>query len=323
MSSNVYGHNERESVDEHKLKQYSYNHRGKLEQVSLTLDAIREKAKLELPDGGEILLERLKEVQQETLKEGKNPLLDEDYIHLIEEVVEKVSPETLQDYQRHNVEFILCPESTRPYVEKSEKDHCKLYVPSNYLYPIQGLILHVLDQILRIEQGPDGAISIPRRAEITVRVFQANEMLGERYGCKIEGYILAENYHKDYYDGIDEAFRNQLINIDTPKEALKEIAHSYAKTKLLEYIKPEKWDVPMILLSTMPGSYLEERSIKERVVASPSFKMAYRTEQPNKIGTEACEILLKELAFRKEMGINTTLMAAVLPNNERTVGKEG
>jgi hypothetical protein len=287
------------------------------EQYSLELDTIRNYAKPALPDGAEALLDRLKAMQQDTLRDGKLPLSGDTNKSLVEKILEKVSPETCQDYRRRKVEFVLSPEETHPHAEKSDKGHWRLNLPTNYQYPIQGLILQSIDQILKIEQDQDGNIpNSSRRAEITARVFQINEMLGEKYGYNWKDYKLAENYHKDYYDGIDEAFKNQLINTKTAKETLNEIGHNYAKEKLLERIKPEDWNVRMIFLSTMPGSYFEESSIKERVVESPGFRVTYRAEQPVKVGTEECRTLLKRLEVRKEQGINSTLTAAILPNSE-------
>ena len=287
------------------------------EQYSSELDTIRNNAKPALPDGAEALLDHLKAIQQDTLRDGKLPLSGDSYKSLIEKTLEKVSPETWQDYRKCNVEFVLSPGETHPRAEKSDKGHWKLNLPTKYQYPIQGLILQSMDQILKIEQDLDGNIPTPsRRAEITARVFQVNEMMGEKYGYDRKDYKLAENYHKDYYDGIGEALKNQLINTQTVKETLIEIGHIYAKEKLLERIKPEDWNVRMIFLSTMPGSYFEESSIKERVVESPGFRVKYRAEQPVMAGTEKWKTLLKELAARKGRGINSTLTAAILPNRE-------
>ena len=174
-----------------------------------------------------------------------------------------------------------------------------------------------IDPISKIEEALAGNIANPiRRIEIATRVFQVNEMLGEKYGYDRKDYELAEEYHKEYFNGICKAFKEKRISIETSKEILKDIGHRYAKEKLLERIEPEKWGVPMIFPSTMPGAYFEEKSIRERVTKSPGFEVKYRAERPVKVGTEEWKTLQKELENRKKQGINSTLTTAILPSKD-------
>jgi len=77
------------------------------------------------------------------------------------------------------------------------------------------MMLRTIDKLLATEQQQDGYIPSPeRRADIAIRAFRANDMLGE-YRLPTEGYKLAEKHRKDCKDGIRQAFKDELIRKDT------------------------------------------------------------------------------------------------------------
>jgi hypothetical protein len=169
---------------------------------------------------------------------------------------------------------------------------------------IHGTMMHTIELILETEQNQDGTIPSPeRRIEIMARVFRANATLSE-YGFPIKGYELAEKYHKDYKDGIRQAFKDGRISKDDPKEKLIKIGHAHAHDKLLESIKPPQ-DIPRIFPSIYPGGYFDERHRWE----------IHEGQQPVKEGSPEFDAVMKNMETRRQKEENPVLTANILLND--------
>lgn len=272
---------------------------------SLQLAYLLEKAKPDLPAGVKLFLDQLKKIERDIQRGKGNSLSGEEYVQLIKSTLEKLSPETMKEYQNYNVTFghgeggrgiqLNCGD---------QKDQWQVKFHIQRKKQVQ-LVLRAIDQLLEFDQAEKGVVPSPqRRMEIAARVFKANENLGERYGWSIRGYDLAKQYREYYYDGIYKAFKKGSINSDTSKNKLREIGHKYACKKLIDSIAT-KPDEAKQFPNMFPATYFQERlrAIKER-------------HKPVRVGTEEFENLTTKMQERKKQGKNGTLIVNILLNKE-------
>ena len=288
------------------------------------LEDILQKAKPELSRESILVLEMI----EKYLKNMEDKPSDDKYKNAIEEALGILSPETLADYKKYGIEFVLNEGMSYPTARRNKKEgKWEMNLPTKYEYPIQSMILRCIDDILKVdfegvkkkakESESQAMIAteemLARRIEITARVFQANMMLGKNYGWDIKGYELAERYHKDYQDGIREAFAKGLVNQDTLKDDLIERGQTYAKKKLLDSIKPRD-DVPAIFPSMQSGAYFEEFTIKERIIGHKNPPVKFRAEEPIMFGTSECDKPIDDLGVSREKEEDSVLNAAIMPD---------
>ena len=279
-------------------------------QERMELKEILEKAKPELSPEVKKAYDKLQDLHSRA-KHGYEVSNDK-HNKVFEKLLGYLSPETLREYKERGIEFATDPNAEVFWLvtEKNAKDKCQIKLPLPYKYGIHGMMLRTIDQLLETEHHQDGAIPSPeRRAEIAARVFQANFMLGQGklgiYGFPIEGYELAEKYHKDYKEGIRQAYKDRLISKNTQKEEIREIGHAYARAKYLESTKPSQ-DIPRVFPSLQPGAYVEERRLWE----------LNEGQQPVKVGSQDFDTLMRNLDIRKQKGENFSLTVTILANKE-------
>jgi predicted nuclease with TOPRIM domain len=279
-------------------------------QEHIELKEILKKAKPELSPEVKKAYDKLQDLHSRA-KHGYEVSNDE-HNKVFEKLLGYLSPETLREYKGRGIEFVTDPNAEVFWLvtEKNAKDKCQIKLPLPYKYGIHGMMLRTIDQLLETEHQQDGAIPSPeRRAEIAARVFQANFMLGQGklgiYGFPIEGYELAEKYHKDYKEGIRQAYKDRLISTNTQKEKIREIGHAYARAKYLESTKPPQ-DIPRVFPSLQPGAYVEERRLWE----------LNEGQQPVKVGSQDFDTLMRNLDKRKQKGENFSLTVTILANKE-------
>ncbi len=289
------------------------------------LASILERAKPKLPREA---IEAL-DVIEKCVKKGENI----DYTDSLKGLLRILSPETMKEYEDRGIEFVLNKNVIRPIAkENNETGKWELNLPTEYEYPIKGMILRCFDEVLRIEyteyekaiaQSPSSRTEIvedeasslmSRRAVIAARAFQANMKLGEKDGWTIKGYELAEDYYRDCEDGIRENFKKGLIDKKTSKEDLWEIANEHAMSKLHETIVPPK-GVPRVFFPLHPGSYFEEFNLKER--KKPSSRKgdrSYLVKEPIELGNPNLVTLIEEMSGRKMK--DTRLNAVIMPDKQ-------
>ena len=276
------------------------------------------------------------EVMKQYLGDGENKPSRDEYKDSFKKVLRILSPETMKDYEDHHIEFVVNDHVNYLSARETKPDKWEVKLPSKYEYPVQCMILHCLDELLRIksekaenivkrakhrmnygnvnkvENWADAFTSISR-AKTASMAFYANMMLGKKYGWKIEKYQLAEQFQKDYYEGIHKYFKASLINDATSKEKLVHMCRTYAHRKLLDSITPPE-GVPKIFLPMQPGSYFEEFNIPERVKrrnkpGKPDIR--FLAMEPAKLGSPEFHTLMKNINSRGKEE-DTTLNAVIL-----------
>ena len=283
------------------------------------LESILEGAKPELPaEAIEVL-----DVIEKCLKKGENI----DYTDSLKRLLRILSPETMKEYEDQGIEFALNHNVVRPIAkENNETGKWELNLPTEYEYPVEGMILRCFDEVLRIEETEyekaiaqssssrteieEDIASSPmgRRVIIAARAFQANMKLGEK-GWSIEGYELAKKYYKDYEDGIREKFEEGSIDKDTPREELWKMANEYATSKLLKTIEEPPEGVPKVFFPLHPGSYFEEFNEKERrKTRLGKADRKYLTRPPVELGSPNFNELMEKLSQK----IDGTLLNVVI-----------
>jgi hypothetical protein len=281
------------------------------------------------------------EVMKKYLGDGENKPSKDEYINSFKKVLRIVSPETMKEYEDLHIEFVVNDGVNYLSARETKPDKWKVNLPSKYEYPVQCTILHCLDDLLRIRaekvecfakkvsnlhkidtikkanEWADSYIEASR-IEFASRAFHANMMLGEKYGWKIEKYPLAEQFQKDYYEGIHKAFEDGKINNPSSKEALEQIGKKYARIKLHDSITPPE-GIPKIFLPMQPGSYFEEFNIPERVKrrnkpGKPDIR--FLAMEPAKLGSPEFHTLMKNINSRGKEE-DTTLNAVILWDKTR------
>jgi hypothetical protein len=286
--------------------------------------SILERAKPKLPREA---IEAL-DVIDKCVKKGEHI----NYTDSLKRLLRILSPETIKEYEDQGIEFALNHDISHPIVQKNETSNkWELNLPTKYDYEIKGMILHCIDETLRIEETkyakaiaqssdsqakiPDKASLIRRRVDIAARAFQANMKLGERYGWSIEGYELAKKYYKDYEDSIREQFKNGSIGKDTSREDLWKKANEYATRKLFDSIVPPE-GVPRVFFPLYPGGYFEEFNTEERFKKVRPEKPYYRylVAEPIEFGSPNFAKSIEEMSGKKVE--NTVLNAVIMPDKQ-------
>lgn len=271
---------------------------------SVQLAHILEKAKPVLPVAAKSLLDQLKGIEKDIQDGRRNPLSGDQYVELIKNTIQVLSPETMRDYKDRNVAFAHTEENIYwVRISLNDRDQVQLEIPIQYEKPVHHMLC-AIERYLPIAHMQDKIVPSPeRRAEIHARVFAVNEMLGS-YGWNIRGYELAKMYHKNYYNGVREAFEQNMINISTQESILREIGHKNARQKLIESVSSKPGE-PKVFASCSPASYFMERLI--------AIKKGYK---PVELGTEEFNRLNEKLQMRKQQGKDFSVIINIMSNGE-------
>jgi len=299
-------------LDQHLNKYSPQSSRGKLTQKELLARLSKETDRIllengvlrpSLPDETKRLLDQLKQI-----KDGPENAQSAgaQYVGLMKDALQKLSPETLADYKARNVEFVAVDGDPRwtPNYEKGGKSVVEIPMGKK---PVE-VMLRLIEVPLQIEHRRDKRIPSPqRRAQIAARVFKVNEKLGEAYGWDITGYKWAEEYHDLYNEGIREAFKEGSIKADKPKDQLEEIGHSYAERKLIESVTPPPGE-PKVFPSFGPAAYFEESQNVSKEGLQKRIKLDPESDE--------FKALLMKLQTRRDKGKDDTFTATIMPNRD-------
>src|SRR5262249_388493 len=110
------------------------------------LESIVERAKPELPSEAIEALEKI----EKYLKNGENNPSDAEYIDSLKGLLGIMSPENKKQYENYSIKFVPNDNVSQP-IPREDKTGKRIDMPTKYEYPIQGMILHCFDELLRIE----------------------------------------------------------------------------------------------------------------------------------------------------------------------------
>ena len=86
------------------------------------------------------------------LKNMEDKPSDDKYKNAIEEALGILSPETLADYKKYGIEFVLNEGMSYPTARRNKKEgKWEMNLPTKYEYPIQSMILRCIDDILKVD----------------------------------------------------------------------------------------------------------------------------------------------------------------------------
>lgn len=287
---------------------------------------IRKRAEPVLSDEAKLELDKIKNF----LEGNENKLLEDEYKNSVKKVLGILSPETLADYKKHKIEFVVDSKVSYPTAKRNEKGEWKLKLPTKYEYPFQGMILRCFDEVLKVEfddakkkaQGSGNQANMvhddflrSRRIMIAARVFLTNMRLGKNYGWDIKGYEMVQRYKKYYNKCILYLCKNEYIYKNTKKEFLIRNCHKYAAAALLNSIMCNEQKF-RIFPSMQPAAYFEEFNIERREIKHKDPPTTFLATKPIKLATQRFKKLMELIDNRRKEGRGTTLNVVILPNKE-------
>ena len=161
------------------------------------IDSILQKAKPKLSPEAKTILKTIKDF----IENSENKPSEDEYKNAIEKALGTLSPETLADYKKYGIEFVLNKDMSYPTTRRTKEGKWELNLPAKYEYPIQSMIYRCMDDLLKmgfvyarekaqVSKSQAEIVTkemLEKRIEITARVFQTNMLLGKEYGWKIGG----------------------------------------------------------------------------------------------------------------------------------------